>query len=96
MYAVTVVFQIKAETVEDFLPLMIANAEASLKDEPGCRQFDVCTDPDRPGDVFLYELYDDADAFQAHLQTPHFKSFDANVAGMIAQKTVRTYAKVAS
>ena len=79
MYAVTVVFQIKAEAVEDFLPLMIANAEASLKDEPGCRQFDVCTDP-----------------FQAHLQTPHFKSFDAKVAGMIAQKTVRTYAKVAS
>ncbi|UES45727.1 putative quinol monooxygenase [Roseibium aggregatum] len=96
MYAVTVVFQIKAEAVEDFLPLMIANAEASLKDEPGCRQFDVCTDPDRPGDVFLYELYDDADAFQAHLQTPHFKSFDAKVARMIAQKTVRTYAKVAS
>ncbi|WP_297837197.1 putative quinol monooxygenase [uncultured Roseibium sp.] len=95
MYAVTVVFQIKAEAVEDFLPLMIANAEASLKDEPGCRQFDVCTDPDRPGDVFLYELYDDADAFQVHLQTPHFKSFDAKVAGMIAQKTVRTYAKVA-
>jgi len=96
MYAVTVVFQIKAEVVEDFLPLMIANAEASLKDEPGCRKFDVCTDPDRPGDVFLYELYDDADAFQAHLQTHHFKSFDAKVAGMIAQKTVRTYAKVAS
>lgn len=96
MHAVTVVFQIKAEAVEDFLPLMIANAEASLKDEPGCRQFDVCTDPDRPGDVFLYELYDDADAFQAHLQTTHFKSFDAKVAGMIAQKTVRTYAKVAS
>ncbi|CTQ52849.1 Autoinducer 2-degrading protein LsrG [Roseibium album] len=96
MYAVTVLFKINEGRQDEFLPLMIENAKLSLKDEPGCRQFDVCTDPARPGDVFLYEIYDDAAAFQAHLQTPHFKSFDANVSDMIAAKTVGTYAEVAS
>ncbi len=96
MHAVTVVCSDQGRGGGGFSAAHDRKRRSVLKDEPGCRQFDVCTDPDRPGDVFLYELYDDADAFQAHLQTPHFKSFDAKVAGMIAQKTVRTYAKVAS
>jgi (4S)-4-hydroxy-5-phosphonooxypentane-2,3-dione isomerase len=96
MYAVTVWFKIKEGRQDKFLPLMIENAKLSLQDEPGCSQFDVCTDPARPDDVFLYEIYDDEAAFKAHLQTPHFKSFDANVSDMIAEKTVWTYPKVAS
>lgn len=96
MFAVTVVFRIREESREAFLPLMIENAKTSLKHEPGCRQFDVCSDPARPSEIFLYEIYDDAAAFQAHLETPHFKSFDAGVAEMIEEKSVKTYAKVVS
>ncbi|MHA7773810.1 putative quinol monooxygenase [Roseibium sp. M-1] len=96
MFAVTVVFKIREESMEAFLPLMIENAKASLKHEPGCRQFDVCSDPAHPLEIFLYEIYDDAAAFQAHLATPHFKSFDARVSEMIEEKTIRTYATVVS
>jgi quinol monooxygenase YgiN len=74
---------------------MTGNARTSLASEPGCRQFDVCTDPARPDDVFLYELYDDETAFKAHLESAHFKQFDNQTAGMIVTKTIRTYAKVA-
>ncbi len=95
MFAVTVFFEIEEPHIGNFLPLMVANAKASLTEEPGCRQFDVCTDTDRPQQVFLYELYDDEEAFAAHLQTPHFKSFDAMTSSMIAQKDVRTFKKVA-
>ncbi|GAA0780485.1 antibiotic biosynthesis monooxygenase [Roseibium denhamense] len=95
MFVVTVTFQLKPGQKKVFLPLMTENAEASLREEPGCRQFDVCTDPDRPEEVFLYEIYDDAAAFQVHLETEHFLAFDRKIAGMVADKSVKTYRKVA-
>ncbi|MEP3048160.1 MAG: putative quinol monooxygenase [Roseibium sp.] len=96
MFAVVVTFEIKSGMIDDFMPLMINNAQQSLKDEPGCKQFDVCTDPKRPDEVFLYELYDDEAAFQDHLKAQHFLDFDKAVSNMIAVKTVRTYSVVAS
>ena len=89
MYVIIVDFEILPERLEAFLPLMQANAAASLRDEPGCRQFDVCQDPQDPHRIFLYELYDDRAAFEAHLQTPHFTNFDAATADMLVSKTVR-------
>ena len=44
MYVITVEFEIEAAHLAAFLPLMSQNAEASIRDEPGCRQFDVCQD----------------------------------------------------
>lgn len=94
MYAVTVTFTLHPERAGDFLPLMHANAARSLADEPGCHRFDVCTDPEAPGTVFLYELYTDRAAFDAHLAAPHFKSFDAATREMIAAKQIRTFREV--
>ena len=94
MYVVIVDFQIKPERVAEFMPLMVENARASRETEPGCRQFDVCVDPGDKTRVFLYELYDDRAAFDAHLATAHFKRFDAAVAPMLASKAVRTLKKL--
>ncbi|MEM6728359.1 MAG: putative quinol monooxygenase [Pseudomonadota bacterium] len=94
MFAVTVRFEIKEGDVAAFLPLMRANAAQSLADEPGCHRFDICTDPARPSEVFLYELYEDAAAFDAHLKSPHFLSFDAQTSDMISEKHVVTYTSV--
>ncbi|MCZ0963946.1 putative quinol monooxygenase [Paracoccus benzoatiresistens] len=94
MYAVTVTFTIAQDRMADFLPLMLENAQTSLAEEPGCHQFDVCTDPGLPDRVFLYELYDDRAAFETHLQSPHFRSFDAAVTAMFAEKSVACFAEV--
>lgn len=94
MYAVTVRFQINPETADAFLDLMRQNARASVRDEPGCHQFDVCTDADRPGEVFLYEIYDDRAAFEAHMTTAHFISFDAASAPFVLSKDVQCFAQV--
>lgn len=94
MYAVTVRFEIKPETAEVFLDLTRQNARASVRDEPGCHQFDVCADPAQPEEVFLYELYDDRAAFEVHMTTPHFISYDAAGAPFILSKEVRTYSQV--
>ena len=83
MYVIFVDFKIDPEQIDAFLPLMRENAAASARDELGCRQFDVCHDPNHPSHVFLYEVYDDRPTFDAHLSMPHFKSFDAATAGMI-------------
>lgn len=94
MFAVIVTLEVDPAHLAAFLPLMHTNAQASLADEPGCHRFDVCTDPARPGDVFLYELYTDAEAFDVHLETPHFKAFDTAAAPMILGRQLRTYSEV--
>lgn len=95
MYVVTVEFTIEPGRVHAFLPLMIDNAKASREREPGCRQFDVCADPAAPDRIFLYEVYADRAAFDAHLASAHFKAFDRAVAPWIAAKVVRTYTLLA-
>lgn len=94
MFAVVVTFTLKSGTAQEFMPLMYENAATSLRDEPGCHQFDVATNPEQPNEVFLYELYTDASAFESHKATPHFLGFDAATADMIVAKNVSTYAKV--
>lgn len=94
MFAVIVTIEVAPERMTEFLPLMHANAQASLDGESGCHRFDVCTDATRPGEVFLYELYVDDGAFAAHQETAHFKAFDTSAAGIVLRKDVRTYAEV--
>jgi (4S)-4-hydroxy-5-phosphonooxypentane-2,3-dione isomerase len=94
MYVVVVDFKIKPESLAEFMPLMLENARASRETEAGCRQFDVCVDPADKSRIFLYELYDDRAAFDAHLATAHFKRFDAAVAPMVAAKAVRALTKL--
>jgi autoinducer 2-degrading protein len=91
MYAVAVTFDIQPGQMNRFLPLMIDNARTSRSIEPGCQQFDICRNGDT---VFLYEIYDSRAAFDDHLASDHFKSFDAAVARMIAQKQIDLFEEV--
>lgn len=95
MYAVVVTFEITPGRIEAFMPLMLQNARTSLSDEAGCRQFDVCTDPERAGEVFLYELYDDRAAFEAHTASAHYAHFQKEIDGMVTDKDVRFFTQVA-
>ena len=95
MYVVTVTFRFDPAQREAFLPLMLENARRSRDDEPGCRQFDVCVDDARPDTVFLYELYDDRAAFDAHLDSAHFRSFAAAVQPMLSDRVIETWQRAA-
>ncbi|SDC40307.1 putative quinol monooxygenase [Ruegeria marina] len=96
MYVVTVTFTLHSDRLAEFMPLMIENARLSRALESGCRQFDICTgrDDGAAPEVFLYEVYESAAAFGAHLESDHFKAFDAKVGDMIASRVVRTYREV--
>jgi len=87
-YAITVDFRLKAPSRDRFLSLVRENAAASLRDEKGCRRFDVCVARDGAARVFLYEIYDDEAAFDAHLATAHFKVFAAATEGMVESREI--------
>ena len=76
MYSVTVHFEIEPQFVEEFRERMLQQAEDSLNKEVDCHIFDVCQDSEQSQLFFLYEIYTDADAFQRHLDSDHFTSFD--------------------
>ena len=94
MQALVVEFRIKPEHIAAFETAIIANARASTAREPGCRQFDVCRDPADDALFFLYELYDDDAAVQAHLRTPHFQQMNESTATWVETKTVWRYHRV--
>ena len=91
MYVVTVEFDLDARFVSPFMEAMRENARESRICEPGCRQFDICSAEADSTKVFLYEVYQDRAAFETHMQTEHFKRFDASVRAWVRNKNVRTY-----
>lgn len=93
MQALVVELRVKPEHVQAFARAIEVNARASREAEPGCRQFDVCRDPADEQLFFLYELYDDEAAIQAHLRTPHFLAMDSQTAGWVQSKKVMRYAR---
>lgn len=71
MYVIVAPIQIKQGHKEEFIQAMLEDAKGSVSNEPGCLRFDVIQDGADPNRIWLYEVYRDEAAFQAHLQTPH-------------------------
>ncbi|MDK3256519.1 putative quinol monooxygenase [Blastococcus capsensis] len=72
MFSLLVQMEVRPDRREEFLAGIAANAEASVRDEPGCLRFDVCSVEGDENRFLLYELYTDAAAFAAHKAAPHF------------------------
>ncbi|MCF2950135.1 antibiotic biosynthesis monooxygenase [Paraglaciecola aquimarina] len=91
MYLVTVKFDVKPERLNEFLPLMLKQAEDSISLEENCLQFDVSADENKSSLIFLYEIYQDKQDFSAHLDSQHFKTFAQNVTDMVLDKKVECF-----
>jgi (4S)-4-hydroxy-5-phosphonooxypentane-2,3-dione isomerase len=93
-YAITVEFEVEPTAFPDFLRLVKDNAAQSVKNEVGCTRFDVLTPagqhPQRT--VLLYEIYVNRAAFDVHLASAHFLSFDQATKTMVTRKTVADFA----
>ena len=68
-----------------FLPLLMAHKARCLKDEPGTLQFEILTPHDDETKVLLYEVYQDATAFDTHRNGPSMARFRDESAGMIGK-----------
>ena len=75
MYIIVAPIQIKEGFKDQYIAGMLENAQGSVNDEPGCLRFDVIQDANDENRIWLYEVYKDEAAFQAHTQTPHFIKF---------------------
>ena len=89
MFSLTVQLEVRAEDREEFLAAITENAAASVRDEPGCHRFDVSAVEGDGTRFVLYELYDDAEAFEAHKRAPHFAAW-RQVADRVLASQVNT------
>ena len=90
MLSVVVHFHINSGEAENFREAILQQSQNSLNKEPGCKQFDVCVDPQDENHFVLYEVYDDEAAFAAHRETDHYASFTERVTPLVASKDVLT------
>jgi len=86
MFSLVVQMEVQPGRREEFLAGMAANAEASVRDEPGCLRFDVCAVAGDENRFLLYELYTDAAAFEAHKASPHFAQWRTVAAQVVANQ----------
>jgi quinol monooxygenase YgiN len=68
---------------------------ANAVKEPGCRVFNITVLNSNPNHVFLYEVYDNEAALEAHRQTPHFKKYQEATKGMVADRVLRPMSVIA-
>ena len=90
-FAITVDFTLKPGALAAFRKLIDKNAQDSCAHEPGCQRFDVLVPIETGDKIFLYEIYDNRAAFDAHLKTPHFDMFNRESEALVLTKNVVQY-----
>jgi hypothetical protein len=67
MYVIIAPIQIQEGHKDAFIEAMVKDARNSVNYEPEYLRFDVIQDANDPNRIWLYEVYQDEAAFQAHL-----------------------------
>jgi quinol monooxygenase YgiN len=78
--------EINPAHLESFKAAARENAEATRRSEPGVLAFHALAEKGNPGRIRVFEMYKDASAYQAHLQTAHFQRFRATTEKMMAAR----------
>lgn len=63
-----------AEGNEERVAELLPQLAAASREEPGCRHYLPCRDPESPRSFLIFEVYDDAAAFEAHGASEHFQT----------------------
>jgi (4S)-4-hydroxy-5-phosphonooxypentane-2,3-dione isomerase len=84
--AIFVELQAKPEMFEAFRAAMLKHAAISLKEDPGCRQFDLFMPREPAHTVMIYEVYDDEASFQGHAKSKHTADHQAATKEMVASR----------
>ena len=85
-FVLVVELEIDPSQLEQFKAAIKENGETAVKVEPGCRGFSAVFEKENPTHVRLFEIYDSADAFKAHLETPHFKKYAETTKEMVKSR----------
>ena len=85
-FVLVVELEIDAVQIEQFKAAIKENGETAVRAEPGCWGFSAVFEKDNPTRVRLFEIYENADAFKAHLETPHFKKYAETTKDMVKSR----------
>lgn len=79
LFALNLECTVRPESRDGWLKQIKEDQLRSRRDEPDCLQFVLGQDVDDENTFYLFELYRNANAFQHHCQTPHFKAYNSFV-----------------
>ena len=75
--------EIDPNAIDEYLNILKVEAEASVRLEPGV----ICIYPmyqkENPTQIRLLEIYANKEAYESHLQTPHFKKYKTSTMAMV-------------
>lgn len=87
-FAIFVTINLQPGVAAEIKPIVLANAEASVRDEAACQQFQVLMDDDKPDTFYFYEVYDTAAGLDTHRLQPHYKKFAEAIDGRVVDRSI--------
>jgi quinol monooxygenase YgiN len=75
--------QIDPDRLEAYRVALREEIEASIRLEPGVLTIYAVAVKGRPDQIRIFEMYADTAAYEAHLQTPHFKKYKTSTQNMV-------------
>ena len=78
--------EIDPAQLESFNLAVKESIETTVRVEPGVLVLYAVSEKDNPTRVRVFEVYTDADAYQTHLETPHFRRFRAVTEKMVISR----------
>ena len=75
--------EIEPEYLEEYLTILKEESKASVELEPGVISIYPMFQKENPNEIRILEIYTDKKAYQAHLETPHFKHYKTTTLKMV-------------
>lgn len=88
MYCIIVKNVVKEGARDEYLAAMRPNAKASVENEEGCLVFDVLEAKGEGNTFYLYEIYSNPEALQAHKQTDHYLESRPLISDLVIDQSV--------
>jgi quinol monooxygenase YgiN len=81
--------EIDPAQLEPYKAAVKEQIEAAIRLEPGVLTLYAVSDKENPARVFVFEVYADIAAYQAHLEMAHFRKYKATTQAMVTSLTLR-------
>jgi quinol monooxygenase YgiN len=81
--------EIDPAQLEPYKAAVKEQIEAAVRLEPGVLALYSVADKENPAHVYVFEMYASVEAYNAHLETAHFKKYKATVQDMVKSLKLR-------
>jgi 4-carboxymuconolactone decarboxylase len=75
--------EIDPAQLENYKAMLKEEIEISIRVEPGVLTLYAVAEKENPTRIRIFETYASVEAYQAHLETPHFKKYKVGAQAMV-------------